>query len=110
MRAPSATPSSQRQQPLPPGGWVIIAAEPITDMDTTACDVLVELVGTLDSRNIHLVFAELKDPVRDKLQRYRLDDPLATDRLYPTLNAAVAACQQTTGKTWEVPSEKEPTQ
>lgn len=96
--------------PLPPGGWVIIAAEPITDMDTTACDVLVELVGTLDSRNIHLVFAELKDPVRDKLQHYRLDDPLATDRLYPTLNGAVAACQQTTGKTWEVPSEKEPTQ
>jgi high affinity sulfate transporter 1 len=95
--------------PLPRGGWVIIAAEPITDMDTTACDMLDQLIGVLDGRGIHLVFAELKDPVRRKLQRYRLDEPLGTNRDYPTLESAVAACQQTTGRTW-VAADRQATQ
>ncbi|MFV2062315.1 MAG: SulP family inorganic anion transporter, partial [Chloroflexota bacterium] len=52
--------------------WILIAAEPITDIDTTAADMLVKLDEELNADGIHLVFAELKDPVRDKIERYSL--------------------------------------
>jgi len=42
--------------------WVIVAAEPITDVDTTAADMLRDLDGTLDARGTALVFTEMKDP------------------------------------------------
>ncbi|KSU59192.1 SulP family inorganic anion transporter [Gordonia hongkongensis] len=51
---------------------VIIAAEPIVDIDATAVDELVELDDYLRSHGITLVFAEMKDPVRDILRRYDL--------------------------------------
>ena len=56
----------------PPPAWILIAAEPVTDVDTTASDVLEDLDETLNERGISLVFAELKDPVRRKIERYGL--------------------------------------
>src|SRR3954470_902149 len=52
--------------------WIIIAAEPITDVDTTAADMLQDLDEELNAKGTFLVFAELKDPVRAKLERYEL--------------------------------------
>ena len=54
-----------RAEPTP--RWIVVAAEPITDVDTTAADVLLELDQLLDERGQSLVFAELKDPVRRKI-------------------------------------------
>ena len=51
--------------------WIIIAAEPITDVDTTAADMLEELDEWLNARGISLVFAEMKDPVRRKIDAVR---------------------------------------
>ncbi|MGW0039279.1 SulP family inorganic anion transporter [Gordonia sp. NPDC003376] len=51
---------------------VVVAAEPITEIDATAVDELVELDDWLRSHGIELLFAEMKDPVRDQLARYRL--------------------------------------
>lgn len=51
---------------------VVLACEPITDIDSTAIDDLVELDDYLSSHGIELVFAEMKDPVRRQLERYRL--------------------------------------
>ena len=56
----------------PPPRWIVIAAEPVTDVDTTASDVLEDLDAELNTRGISLVFAELKDPVRRKIERYGL--------------------------------------
>ena len=56
----------------PPPLWIVVAAEPITDVDTTASDMLEELDASLNAKGISLVFAELKDPVRDKIDRYGL--------------------------------------
>ena len=53
-----------------PVRWVVIAAEPITDVDTTAAAVLDQVKEELDRRGITLAFAELKDPIRAKLRRY----------------------------------------
>src|SRR5437868_6487948 len=44
--------------------WILLAAEPITDIDTTAADMLADLDEELNAKGISLVFAELKDPVR----------------------------------------------
>lgn len=71
--------------------WVIIAAEPITDIDTTAADMLVELDEELNAHGIHLVFAELKDPVRDRVEHYGLYDTIDRHHFYPTIEAAVRA-------------------
>ena len=63
--------------------WVVIAAEPVTDVDTTASDMLQELDQWLNARNVSLVFAEMKDPVREKIERYELDPDHRPSPLLP---------------------------
>jgi MFS superfamily sulfate permease-like transporter len=74
--------------------WVVIAAEPITDIDTTAADMLVNLDEGLNAEGIHLVFAELKDPVREKLERYSIYETMDPEHFYPTVKAAVRAFRE----------------
>ena len=71
--------------------WIVIAAEPITDVDTTAADMLEDLDERLNARGISLVFAEMKDPVHSKITRYELTRTIDPAHFYPTINAAVAA-------------------
>ena len=85
--------------------WIVIAAEPITDVDTTAADMLADLDAELNAEDTSLVFAELKDPVRAKLERYELIGPLDPDHFFPTLDAAVDAFRRTTGVNWTAPAE-----
>ena len=68
---------------------VILAAEPITDIDTTAMDELVELDDYLAMHGIRLILAELKDPVVDVLRRYGLTERFTPDRFASTVGAAV---------------------
>ena len=71
--------------------WVVVTAEPVTDVDTTAADMLVDLDLELNAKDIHLVFAELKDPVKDKIIRYCLLDTIDRRHFYHTIDSAVAA-------------------
>ncbi len=71
--------------------WILIAAEPITDVDTTAADMLVELDEWLNERGVSLVFAEMKDPVHEKITRYELTRTIDPTHFYPTIRAAVKA-------------------
>jgi high affinity sulfate transporter 1 len=87
----------------PAPAWIVIAAEPITDVDTTAADMLTDLDEELNAAGISLVFAELKDPVREKLERYQLIGPLDPDHFLPTLDAAVDAFRAKTGAEWTEP-------
>ena len=57
----------------PKPAWILIAAEPVTDVDTTAADMLTELDEALNAQGISLVFAELKDPVRAQDRTLRAD-------------------------------------
>src|SRR6516162_4411213 len=52
----------------PPPKWIVIAAEPITDVDTTASDMVGEFDGALTADGTTLLFAELKAPVRGKME------------------------------------------
>ncbi len=80
----------------PPPVWIVIAAEPVTDVDTTAADVLTDLDESLNAQGINLVFAELKDPVRAKIERYGLTRTIDPHHFFPTIDAAVAAYAQQT--------------
>jgi len=51
---------------------VIVTAEPITDIDTTAAETLREMVDDLRTKGVELRFSELKGSVRERLDRYDL--------------------------------------
>ena len=70
--------------------WIVVAAEPITDVDTTASDMLQELDTWLNARGVSLVFAEMKDPVRAKIERYELTRTIDPEHFLPTVDEAVA--------------------
>ena len=84
----------------PPARWVVIAAEPITDVDTTAADMLVTLDQELEAVGVRLVFAELKGHVRDHLRDYGVLEKLAADRFFPTLGTAVRGYLAASGVEW----------
>jgi MFS superfamily sulfate permease-like transporter len=74
-----------------PVRWVVVAAEPVTSVDVTAADIVAELDDSLHAEGIELCFAEMKDPVKDKLKRFGLFARFGAERFYPTLGAAVKA-------------------
>jgi MFS superfamily sulfate permease-like transporter len=84
----------------PPPRWILIAAEPVTDVDTTASDMLEDLDEALNAQGTSLVFAELKDPVRRKIERYGLTRTIDPRHFYPTIESAIAAYRRETGAEW----------
>jgi high affinity sulfate transporter 1 len=84
----------------PPPKWIVVAAEPITDVDTTAADMLEDLDEALNAKGISLVFADMKDPVREKIERYELTRTIDPAHFFPTVGAAVAAFQEQFGADW----------
>ncbi|WP_310355842.1 SulP family inorganic anion transporter [Paraburkholderia strydomiana] len=68
---------------------IVVAAEPVTSIDVTSADMLRELTRTLGKRDIELHFAEMKDPVRDKLRRFEMSDVLGDAQFHPTVGSAV---------------------
>ncbi|HJZ28468.1 MAG TPA: SulP family inorganic anion transporter, partial [Streptosporangiaceae bacterium] len=91
-----------RTDPKP--AWILIAAEPVTDVDTTAADMLEDLDQALNAQHISLVFAELKDPARRKIERYGLTRTIDPRHFYPTIESAVTAYRQETGAEWTAAS------
>jgi high affinity sulfate transporter 1 len=83
-----------------PTRWLIIAAEPLTDIDTTAAETLSDLLDDLDARGVDIAFAELKGPVKDRLRAYGLYDRIGDARFFPTLGTAINAYLGETGTRW----------
>jgi MFS superfamily sulfate permease-like transporter len=83
-----------------PVRWVVVAAEPITDIDTTAADTLRQLLSELRQQQVTLAFAEMKGPVKDRLRRYDLFDAVGPDRFFPTVGTAVDGYLAATGTSW----------
>jgi MFS superfamily sulfate permease-like transporter len=72
-----------------PVKWVVVAAEPVTDIDITAADMLSELDDELQHAGIELAFAEMKGPVKDSLKRYGLFTKFGDELFFRTLGQAV---------------------
>jgi MFS superfamily sulfate permease-like transporter len=80
--------------------WLVVAAEPVTSVDVTAADVLAELDRTLHSAGIELCFAELKDPVKDKLKRFGLFTQIGETSFFPTIGIAVSSYLESHAVDW----------
>jgi len=80
--------------------WLVVAAEPVTSVDVTAADMLMELDATLHKAGIELCFAEMKDPVKDKLKRFGLFSRLGEELFFPTIGEAVGTYVRTHRVEW----------
>jgi MFS superfamily sulfate permease-like transporter len=85
----------------PPVRWLVVAAEPVTSIDVTSVDMLTELDGALRRAGIELVFAEMKDPVKDKLKRFGAFQALGEDGFFPTVGGAVKGYLRTHDVAWQ---------
>ena len=74
-----------------PVRWLVVAAEPVTSIDVTAADIVSELDDTLHASRIELSFAEMKDPVMDKLKRFGLFTRFGEQTFFATIGEAVNA-------------------
>ncbi len=77
------------EQAPTPTRHVIVAAEPVNDIDVTAADMLAELDHELEARGIELQFAGLPGHVRDLIMRYGLSPRFDADHFHPTVGNAV---------------------
>ncbi|MDH3064296.1 sulfate permease [Achromobacter insolitus] len=89
MEAVEASPTPVRR--------VVVAAEPVTSVDVTSADMLRELSRSLAQQGAALHFAEMKDPVRDKLKRFELTEIFGDDRFHPTMGSAVDSYLESAG-------------
>jgi len=78
-----------------PVRWLVVSAEPVTSVDITAADALCELNETLHTGGIELCFAEMKDPVKDKLKRFGIFKRFGEQTFFATLEEAVGAYRAT---------------
>jgi high affinity sulfate transporter 1 len=83
-----------------PVHWVVIAAEPVTSVDVTAADAVSELDDTLHAASIELCFAEMKDPVKDKMRRFGLFTRFGEQTFFATLGEGVNAYLATHPVDW----------
>ncbi|WLA63195.1 SulP family inorganic anion transporter [Bradyrhizobium diazoefficiens] len=84
-----------------PVRWLVVAAEPVTSVDVSAGDTIAELDEALHAQGIEFCFAELKDPVKDKLKRFGLFSQLGEQYFFPTIGAAVSSYLEINGVEWE---------
>ena len=83
-----------------PVRWLVVAAEPVTSIDVTAADMLSDLDDELQQAGIDLAFAEMKDPVKDKLKRFDLYTKFGERMFFATLGEAVSAYLAMSGVEW----------
>ena len=83
-----------------PVRWLVIAAEPVTSVDVTAADVVCDLDDQLREAGIDLCFAELKDPVKDKLKRFGIYTRIGESSFFQTIGEAVNAYLETRPVEW----------
>ncbi|HSW43394.1 MAG TPA: sodium-independent anion transporter, partial [Patescibacteria group bacterium] len=75
----------------PPVRWLAVTSEPVTDIDTTAADMLDALITELARRGVELHFADMKGQVKDRLRTYGLFDRLGAGSFHPTVGSVVKA-------------------
>lgn len=80
---------------------LVIAASPVTSIDVTSADMLAELDKVLEQRGVELQFAEMKDPVKDKMKQFELFEGLGESAFHPTVGAAVDAYLADSGVDWK---------
>ena len=84
-----------------PVSWLVVAAEPVTNIDVTSVDMLAELDESLHNAGVELRFAEMKDPVKDELKRFGFYKRLGEDAFFYTVGQAVRAYRDSHPVPWD---------
>jgi MFS superfamily sulfate permease-like transporter len=74
-----------------PVRWLVVTAEPVTSIDVTAADAICDLDDTLSAAGVRMCFAEMKDPVKEKLTRFGLMSRFGEKAFFATIEEAVSA-------------------
>ncbi len=75
----------------PPARWLVVSAEPVTDIDTTAAEALDGLITDLAREGAELHFAQLKGTSRTASGRTASTQRLGEAAFHPTVGMAVRA-------------------
>ena len=68
---------------------VVIAGEPITDIDTTGAQSRRDLIDDLAKGDVTFAFAEIKVPVKDRLRSYGAYRDIGKETFFSTVGHAV---------------------
>src|SRR6187431_1352460 len=80
---------------------IIVTAEPVTSIDVTSADMLAELEQSLRESGVEIRFAEMKDPVKDKLRRFELLERFGGANFHPTVGDAIDAYLEEHSVDWK---------
>ncbi|HMK34962.1 MAG TPA: SulP family inorganic anion transporter, partial [Desulfomonilaceae bacterium] len=81
----------------PPLSWFCIEASGVDDVDFSAAATLRSTHEMLKAQGIRLVFAEISDKVKAKLDRYELTDLVGKEAFFASVEELVRAYSQTGG-------------
>jgi high affinity sulfate transporter 1 len=78
----------------PPAKHVLVDAEAVNILDTSACDALLNLIQELKSRGITIAFARVRDQVRDRMRHGGVEAVVGATNFYERVTDGVRAWQQ----------------
>jgi high affinity sulfate transporter 1 len=78
----------------PPAMQVLLDAESINFIDTSACDALLDLIKELQSQGITFAFARVRDEVRERLRLTGIEAVVGSTNFYERVTDGVRAWQQ----------------
>jgi len=81
----------------PPARWVVLDMESVSEVDSTATEMLLDLVADLRRRGVGLAVARLKEPVAEYLDRAGLFEVVSRERVFLEVDDAVAALRTAAG-------------
>jgi SulP family sulfate permease len=75
--------------------WVIVNCEAVTSIDSTAVNVLSDVLDYLRGKGVVLALARVKAPLRDVLERVGLADRIGAEHFFLEVDDAVTAAAST---------------
>lgn len=85
---------SQYLQRKPQTRFVILDFKPINNMDSSAVHMMKDLIENYKARNIAVLFADVKGPVRDILKKTGIMEMVGEDRIFLSVNKAYQAIRE----------------
>jgi SulP family sulfate permease len=78
----------------PPLKYLLLDAEAIPDIDTTAADTLKDIHQELSQKGITLGIARANKPLRETMRLTGLEDLIGASNFYPTIRTAIEAFRE----------------
>jgi MFS superfamily sulfate permease-like transporter len=78
----------------PPARRVLLDADSVNFIDTSACDALLNSIKELQGQGITFAFARVRDPVRERMQLGGIDAVVGSTNFYERVTDGVRAWQR----------------